>query len=620
MSAKASEYYTINEPRLKIVPQEAGYNRLMSDALALIHRLCRSAVVADNARPLLEELNAAAMNAVGADRAFVALANDDTGELSTVTTAGEGWTAEYRAMRLKIGEAVNGHGTRKSKNTAGRTGITSHVAATGQPYATGNVDADPYYYAFFDDVRSEIAVPIVDDNDRVRGVINIESFQADYFTEEHLRLVQSLADIAAMRLMMDGYRARETALVEIGKDLSTIPDTSLLMHRVVDVAAEVLRFEDCSLFVLDADKHELVLQASRGPLAHKIGQASYPLGEGLTGWVGRHGEVIRVGNPTSDPRWQGRFEEFPAEDIGAFLAVPIHGRRGVLGVLRVLRRRSVAPWFRREFTDDDESVLLTIASQLGTAIENGRILDRLVNTERMAAWGEMSARAAHMIGNRTFAIKGDLNELEYRLSETEDKRDEFRGLAEGIRRGIFRLEEILQEFRDFVRATQIALTECDLNEIVEQCVRENFPKRTHVTLTLDLAPNLPTVLADPARLKRAFGELIENAVSFQPDGGFLTVRTIRARPPDAIGGAGLPRSLSYVQVEFLDGGPGVSAEMKTRIFTPFYTSRARGLGLGLSIVKGILEAHRGGIVETGRPGEGAHFTAFLPVKKDECMA
>ena len=359
------------------------------------------------------------------------------------------------------------------------------------------MDADPYYFAFFDDVCSEIAVPLIDGNERVRGVINIESFRSDYFTDAHLRLLQSLADIAAMRLMMDGYRARETALVEIGKDLSAIADTAVLMRRVVDVAAEVLRFEDCSLFVLDRDKNELVLQASRGGLAKRIGQATYPLGEGLTGWVGQHGDVIRTGNPKNDPRWAGRFEEFPSEDIGAFLAVPIFGRHGVLGVLRVLRRKSVAPWFRREFTDDDESVLLTIASQLGAAIENGRILDRLVNTERMAAWGEMSARAAHMIGNRTFAIKGDLNELEYRLSEPEDRRDDFRTLAEGIRRGIFRLEEILQEFRDFVRATQIALTDCDLNEIVQQCIRESFPKRTDVTLTLTWLRVSPTSSPTP---------------------------------------------------------------------------------------------------------------------------
>ena len=110
--------------------------------------------------------------------------------------------------------------------------------------------------------------------------------------------------------------------------------------------------------------------------------------------------------------------------------------------------------------------------------------------------------------------------------------------------------------------------------------------------------------------------MIENALSFQPDGGSLTIRTERADLTDAQRLAGLPRSRTYVQVEFLDNGPGVPADLKDRIFTPFYTSRARGLGLGLSIVKGILEAHRGGIAEIGRPGEGAHFLAFLPAKSD----
>jgi signal transduction histidine kinase len=586
----------------------------MIDPVTLIHHLTRRAIEADEVETLLDEINQSAMEAVGADRAFVAVAHEATGELTLVATAGNGWTDEFRDMRLKIDEGTRSSGRGGLRQNAARSGITSHVAATGQPYITGDVDADPYYYAFFDDVCSEIAVPVLDANGHTRGVINIESFQSDHFTDAHLRLLQSLSDIAAMRLLMDGYRAREAALVEIGKDLSAIGDAEQLMRRVVDVASAQLRFEDCSLFVLDKDKQLLVLQAARGGLAGRIGTATYPVGEGLTGWVAQYGEPIRVGNPREDSRWKGRFEEFPISDVGAFLAVPIFGRRCVLGVLRVLRRKSVAPWFRREFTEDDESLLLTIASQLGTAIENSRILDRLVNTERMAAWGELSAKAAHMIGNRTFAIKGDLNELEYHLSEPEDKRAEYRKLAEGIRRGIFRLEEILQEFRDFVRATQIALAEYDLNELIRQCVDESFPKRSPITLTLELDPHLPPILADASRLKRAFSELIENSLSFQPDGGSLIIRTRRADPVKVHALAELSRGRVYLQIEFLDSGPGVPPDIKPRIFTPFFTSRARGLGLGLSIVKGILEAHRGNIVEVGAAGKGAHFIAFLPAK------
>jgi signal transduction histidine kinase len=578
----------------------------MNDPLTLVRHLARRAIEVDEAQVLFDEMNRAAMDAVGADRAFIALAHDGTGELVLVSTAGAGWTDEFRAMRLKIDE--------EGRGSKGQSGITSHVAATGQPYITGDVNADPYYFAFFDDVYSEIAVPLLDSNGHTRGVINIESFQRDHFTDDHLRLIQSLADIAVLRLLSDGYRAREAALVEIGKDLSAIADTDQLMRRVVDVAAAQLRFEDCSLFVLDRDKQQLTLQAARGGLAKRIGTAIYPIGEGLTGWVALYGEPIRTVSPREDPRWQGRFEEFPSTDVGAFLAVPIFGRSGVLGVLRVLRRKSAAPWFRREFTEDDESVLLTIASQLGTAIDNSRILDRLVNTERMAAWGELSAKAAHMIGNRTFAIKGDLNELEYRLSEPEDKRAEYKTLAEAMRRGIFRLEEILQEFRDFVRATQISLAEYDLNTLIQQCVSESFPKRSPVTLTLDLAPGMPPILADGSRLKRAFAELVENALSFLPDGGALTIRTSLADSAAAHALADVSRRRSYLQIDFIDSGPGIPSDIKPRIFTPFFTSRARGLGLGLSIVKGIIDAHRGGIVETGETGAGAHFVVFLPVK------
>jgi signal transduction histidine kinase len=583
----------------------------MNDPLTLVRHLARRAIEVDEAQVLFDEMNRAAMDAVGADRAFIALAHDGTGELVLVSTAGVGWTDEFRAMRLKIDE--DGRGS-KGPDGKIRGGITSHVAATGQPYITGDVNADPYYFAFFDDVYSEIAVPLLDGNGHTRGVINIESFQRDHFTNDHLCLIQSIADIAVLRLLSDGYRAREAALVEIGKDLSAIADTDQLMRRVVDVAAAQLRFEDCSLFVLDRDKQQLTLQAARGGLAKRIGTAIYPIGEGLTGWVALYGEPIRTVSPREDPRWQGRFEEFPSTDVGAFLAVPIFGRSGVLGVLRVLRRKSAAPWFRREFTEDDESVLLTIASQLGTAIDNSRILDRLVNTERMAAWGELSAKAAHMIGNRTFAIKGDLNELEYRLSEPEDKRAEYKTLAEAMRRGIFRLEEILQEFRDFVRATQISLAEYDLNTLIQQCVSESFPKRSPVTLTLDLTPGLPPILADGSRLKRAFSELVENALSFLPDGGALTIRTSLADSAAAHARADVSRRRSYLQIEFIDSGPGIPSDIKPRIFTPFFTSRARGLGLGLSIVKGIIDAHRGGIVETGEAGAGAHFIVFLPVK------
>lgn len=582
----------------------------------VINHLSRLTVETADWQELVQAISDKCAEAVGADRSFVALVDEDTGDLHIHAVTGEGWTDERRLQRLRVaagGATWSDDGLALPKNSRG---ITGHVAETGKTHLARNVAEDPYYYLFFSDVRSEIAVPLIDENGVTRGVFNLQSLEIDHFTSDHLSFLEMVANLTVMRLMIARFQARQIALIELGKDLSAITDTTMLLRRVVDVASDILRFEHCSVFALDPERKELILRATRGPLAEHIGVASYRVGEGLTGWVAQTGEPVRMSNPAGDPRHKGRYQELPSAQIGAFLAVPIFGRSSVLGVLRVMRRRSNAPWFHSEFTEDDESVLSTIASQLGAALESNRMIDRLMATERMAAWGEMSAKAAHMIGNRTFAIKGDLNELEYVLSEQEDKRDVFRELAESIRRGIFRLEEILQEFRDFVRATQITLSEEQINDVVKQCLSESFPRRLGVKLNLELAPSLPPVPADSSRLKRAFSELIENALSYMLEGGALTIKTSRADPLEAQRLCGLTRSRQYVRVEFSDTGPGVPDSDKPRIFTPFFTSRAKGMGLGLSIVKGILEAHHGNIVEVGVEGQGAKFVAFLPAKSD----
>lgn len=548
---------------------------------------------------LLQDLLEQGVRAVNGNRGFIALVDFDSGQLLIQCVAGQGWNDEIKLRRLEL-------------HTGEGIGITTYVAATGKPYRTGDVDHDSYYLPYFPDVRSEIAVPILDAQGRTRGVINVESPSNDAFDEWHQECLRVIANVAGAGIALDEHRSREQAFVEIGTELAASRDIASLVAKVIKVAAEVLRFEDCSLFLLDSDRQTLTLQASRGRLNEKAGSATYKLGEGLTGWIAEHGVPIRTTDPQNDSRWRGLHQEYPAEETRAYLGVPIEGRQGVIGVLRVLRRRSRFPWFRNEFTEDDECVLQSIASQVGAAVQSLRLMDRVVNAERMAAWGEMSARSAHMIGNRVFAIKGDLNELEYGLCQPEDAREQLKELAESIRNGVFRLEEILMEFRDFVMATSLSLSEHDVSEVVRQAVDESFPKRSPVRLEMDLAPDLPRIMADPAKLKRSFSELIENAVSFQEEGGLLRVSTGRADGKEARTLCGLSGKQDYVRIEFADAGPGVPQESKQKIFTPFFTSRAKGMGLGLSIVKGIIEAHRGGICECGEEGSGARFVIMLP--------
>ena len=565
----------------------------------LLARVSRLVVTTDSIDEILQKILEETVRVCSAVRGFLAIMDHDRGELDVRYTAGSGWSEEKRLGRLKISEET------------GR-GITSHVAATATAYVSPNVLKDPYYVMSFEDVKSEFAVPLVDGFRRTRGVMNIESTEVSAFGEQHLSIAAGLADLAAIAMTISDHRGREDALIQIGKELNGLTETSAILQKVIDVAAEALKFEDCSLFLLNDVTGKLVLRASRGELSKQIGEASYDIGEGLTGWTAKQQQPVRVVDPRTDSRWLGLFEELPANDTGAFMAVPIHSHRGVIGVLRVQRKRSPYKWFPNDFTEDDESILTTIAVQLGISLDNARLIDQVVKSERMAAWGEMSARSAHMIGNRVFAIKGDINELEYMLQQCKVDSAEALKLSDSIKHGIFLLEEILNEFREFVKATQLDVEEIDLNQLIKDAIEEGFPKRSQTHLEMKLASILPSINADSKKLKRCFTELMENSVNFQPDGGKIKVITSLADTRSKRWLKPSQRSNKYVQVRFEDNGPGIDTKNKPKIFNPFYTSRAKGMGLGLSIVKGIVDAHDGVIFESGTPGKGAKFTILLP--------
>ena len=590
-----------------------------------------------------------ATNSVGGTRGFLALIDTASGELMLRFTSGDGWTDDIRRLRVNIRALANGGiphslhapegstvenalGKRLAEWSSTRQGITRHVVVNGRRYWTGNVDKDPYYIGFFDDVKSEIAVPIASRGGGVIGVINIESPNEDAFNEDHANHLTVLARRAAVIIAMAEHQLREEALIAIGKDFNSTADIDQIIHDVVVQATKILRADDCSLFLQEesaGDDGFLQLVASNGPLEAQAGQSAvrYALGEGLTGWVAQNGAVIRVGDPRTDPRWKGLFMEAPAGEIAAVMAVPVRGHRGTTGVLRVIRHRKGSLYFMpQEFTQADEDVFATLAGQLGVAIDRTRFLGRLLNAERMAAWGEMSARSAHMIGNAVFGVKGHLNELNHMLKSGGEETislpaGEVNLLMEHVTRGIYRLEEILGEFRDFVLATQLHATTQDINQIMRNVTAESFPRHSKVDLVLNLTPQMPPVLADEAKLKRAFAELIENSIDFQPHGGMLTIRTSLADSDTIREMMRQSATGAMLQIEFIDHGPGLSEQDRQRVFTPFYTRKAKGMGLGLSIVKGIIEAHGGAIKEVGRSASGtlsgAHFMIVLPAQAVE---
>lgn len=567
-------------------------------SVAAIGELLATIVREEDTQAALAAIIHRALALTGSRNCTLAILDDETGRLEVQHGEGPDWSLDRvgHEMDITIGR---------------RSGITALVAATGETFVTGNVSEVSAYQTMFETTVSEMAVPIRDRYGFLRAVLNLESDRQSAYSEEAVDLAETIGHIASLVLERDEARNREDALVAIGTALDQAHDEDEILDLVTDVASQVLRLQACSIFLKEPNQEFFVLRASTGSFREYIGKFGYEPGEGVTGWVCSSGEPILLDHPQSDPRWRGKFTEIPSDDIASFLAVPIRIRGRTIGAIRLLRHKTENEYLDNRFSESDLRMLMAIGDQLGVALDGVRSMKKLIQAERMSAWGELSARTAHMIGNRVFALRGDVNELRYLVGQEDLDRGGLQSLQEGIETNIMRLQELLQDYRDFVTATQIVKHPGDLFLLAEQTAKEVFPHRSDIELQVKKLDDIPSIEFDPQKLRLAIAEIIENAVTFL-DKGVLSVSVGYAVQED------LNRIRSnirgrFVKVDIEDTGPGVPADIKDKIFNPFFSTRARGMGLGLSIVKGIIDAHGGTVAEVGIEGRGAKFLVLLPV-------
>jgi nitrogen fixation/metabolism regulation signal transduction histidine kinase len=231
--------------------------------------------------------------------------------------------------------------------------------------------------------------------------------------------------------------------------------------------------------------------------------------------------------------------------------------------------------------------------------------ERLVQAERVAAWREMARRLAHELKNPIFPIQLSIETLR-RALEQEGAQDArrfqalFRESSDTILDELRSLRSIVEEFSQFARMPPPRLAPTDLGDLVERVLALYRARAAAVRIETGLAPGLPAVPADRDLLGRALGNLVANALEAMPDGGTLSVKTRAVE--------------EGVALEVSDTGPGLTEEQRTRLFTPYYTTKKGGTGLGLAIVQGIVSDHGGRIQVESAPGAGTTFTLVLPVR------
>lgn len=220
---------------------------------------------------------------------------------------------------------------------------------------------------------------------------------------------------------------------------------------------------------------------------------------------------------------------------------------------------------------------------------------RLQQSERLASIGELSTYIAHEIRNPLFAISGFANQL-LRDAPDEKCREKLGIIVAESRR----LDGILKSILTFARPTESAPGLADVNNIVRETMdlMGMACESQGIEPILALTTDIPLVKADPELIKQGLINLVKNAVEAMPSGGLLTVRTGLAP--------------AHVSLEVEDTGVGIAPELRDKVFSPFFSTKGKGSGLGLAMIKKFLDDMGGTVDLTSIPGEGTRVTLLLP--------
>jgi len=282
------------------------------------------------------------------------------------------------------------------------------------------------------------------------------------------------------------------------------------------------------------------------------------------------------------------------EKIRSLLSVPLMSVHNIHGVLNVA---STTPY---HFPPEEISLMTAIGYQIGAAMERAQLHEEMKQNERLASIGTVSSILAHEIRNPLSSIKTNIQVLARKLDlEGFDKKRLDIALVE-----IRRLERILKEMLDFARPLTMTKSAHFIDHVIDRCLEllEGSLKGAAIKVVRKKTRGKKTVMLGSEKIEEALLNILLNSIDAMSGGGTLRIATRWVQHGEGRG----------VRVEIRDTGSGIPPEHLGKIFDPFFSTKTRGVGLGLTNVKSIIEVH-GGIVEVeSRVCEGTLFTITLP--------
>ncbi len=374
-------------------------------------------------------------------------------------------------------------------------------------------------------------------------------------------------------------------LYRVGKSVTSLLSRDQLLERILDAVFYVIGAEEAALMLMDEESGTLRTELHRQRVSGELHQLAHRSAEELAS------DAARKEHATA---------------TGAMLSAPLKVGNRVIGALGVGNRVSTRP-----FSGHDRQLLRALADYAAIAIENARLYEKVRQADR--AKSEFVSFMAHELRTPMTSIRGYADLLaKGTVGPLTPQQEEF---VCTILSNAERMQVLVSDLRDISRIEmgqlRLEVKPVRLAESLEngpQATRGQIEARSQ-QLTVEVPENLPLVHADPARLAQILINLLSNAYKYTPEGGHIRVR---AWLQDG-----------HVHCAVSDTGVGISPEDRARLFTKFFRSEdpavqeMPGTGLGLCIVRSLVELQGGEIEVESQPGRGTTFAFTVPVATTE---
>ena len=388
--------------------------------------------------------------------------------------------------------------------------------------------------------------------------------------------------------------------------LASIPDLKSLAKTILETVIQTAGVGKASLFLINEEKGGYDLVETMHMKFRSSPSLLLAKEDPLLQCLLQKGEILlrdELSKNPSSSKWNDVIERMSL--LEAAVSIPLHSNGKLIGMLNLGSRP-----FHENDSPEEEGWLSAFANLSAIALENRRLMEDLKKSkshiqraDRLASLGTLTAALAHELRNPLVAIKTFTQLLPERF-EDQEFRNYFLQIVSGE---VDRISTLVSELLEFARPSDPRVEAEDINSILDSIILlvSTGSKKKHIDIVRDFSANLPPVFIDREQIKQVFLNLLINAIEATDENGKITVIT---RPYIK------PNGAPYIQIEFTDTGCGIPTDSLESIFHPFFTTKHKGSGLGLSISNQIVQEHKGSIEVESRLNKGSTFYVNLPLR------